>query len=110
MSDGYDVGALFYVARNDKKAGTKMNDKLHDYIEKLYDDRPALLMEMELFAKDENVPIMELDGIEVLLQWLRFQQPARILEVGTAIAILHYVWRMHFLILKLWQLIEMKID
>lgn len=85
MSDGYDVGALFYVARNDKKAGTKMNDKLHDYIEKLYDDRPALLMEMELFAKDENVPIMELDGIEVLLQWLRFQQPARILEVGTAI-------------------------
>lgn len=62
-----------------------MNDKVHGYIEKLYPDRSSLLTEMEQFAKKENVPIMELDGIEALLQWLRFQQPKRILEVGTAI-------------------------
>ncbi|TDL35473.1 O-methyltransferase [Jeotgalibacillus sp. S-D1] len=40
---------------------------------------------MENFAVEGNIPIMELDGIEALLQWLRFQQPKRILEVGTAI-------------------------
>ncbi|KIL44492.1 O-methyltransferase [Jeotgalibacillus soli] len=62
-----------------------MNDKVHGYIASLYKDRPALFQEMEKFAEQESVPIMELDGMETLLQWLRFQQPKRILEVGTAI-------------------------
>lgn len=42
-------------------------------------------MGMEKFAHENNVPIMELSGIEAMLQILRLQQPKKILEVGTAI-------------------------
>lgn len=42
-------------------------------------------MEMEDYAKQHNVPIMELAGIEAMLQLLRIQQSKNILEVGTAI-------------------------
>ena len=61
------------------------NDKLHTYIEKLTKERPPLLMEMEQYAEENGVPIMELVGIEALLQLLRIQQAKSILEVGTAI-------------------------
>ena len=40
---------------------------------------------MEDFAKEHGVPIMELAGIEAMLQLLRIGQPAKILEIGTAI-------------------------
>ncbi|MDG5470895.1 O-methyltransferase [Jeotgalibacillus sp. ET6] len=62
-----------------------MNKKVYEYIEKFYKDRPAFFTNMEEYADDHDVPIMELDGMETLLQWLRFQQPLKILEVGTAI-------------------------
>ncbi|MGD7044060.1 O-methyltransferase [Jeotgalibacillus proteolyticus] len=62
-----------------------MNKKVYEYIEKFYNDRPAFFIKMEEYADEHDVPIMELDGIETLLQWLRFQQPEKILEVGTAI-------------------------
>ncbi len=61
------------------------NDKLHTYIEKLTNERSPLLMEMEQYAEENGVPIMELVGIEALLQLLRIQQAKSILEVGTAI-------------------------
>lgn len=61
------------------------NDQLHEYIEKMIPARPALLEKMEQYAKENNVPIMELAGIEALLQLLRIQKPKAILEVGTAI-------------------------
>ncbi|KIL46083.1 O-methyltransferase [Jeotgalibacillus campisalis] len=62
-----------------------MNKQVYQYIEKFYKDRPALFMEMEEYADTHHVPIMELDGMEALLQLLRIQQPLKILEVGTAI-------------------------
>lgn len=62
-----------------------LNDKLHSYIEKLIPDREPLFIEMENYAKENKVPIMELAGIETLLQLLRIQDSKRILEVGTAI-------------------------
>lgn len=62
-----------------------MNDKLHSYIENLIPARNGLLEEMEAYARDNGVPIMELAGIEALLQILRLQNPKAILEVGTAI-------------------------
>lgn len=62
-----------------------MNDKLHSYIETLIPARNDLLEEMEKFAGDHGVPIMELTGIESLLQILRIQNPSAILEIGTAI-------------------------
>lgn len=51
----------------------------------LVPERPAMLAEMEMYAKEHQIPIMELSGIEAMLQFLRIQQPAAILEIGTAI-------------------------
>ncbi|MDT0161986.1 O-methyltransferase [Bacillus sp. AG4(2022)] len=62
-----------------------LTDKVHGYIEGLIPERPGLFLEMEEYAKDNGVPIMELPGIEALLQLLRIQKPKQILEVGAAI-------------------------
>ncbi|GHH97113.1 O-methyltransferase [Neobacillus kokaensis] len=62
-----------------------LNEKLHLYIEELIHERNPLLMEMEQFAVIHSVPIMELAGIETMLQLLRIHRSKRILEVGTAI-------------------------
>jgi predicted O-methyltransferase YrrM len=62
-----------------------LNEKLHSYIESLVPDREELVLEMEHYAREHHVPIMELAGIEAMLQLLRIQNPKRILEIGTAI-------------------------
>ncbi|CAH2717235.1 tRNA 5-hydroxyuridine methyltransferase [Neobacillus rhizosphaerae] len=62
-----------------------LNEKLHFYIEGLIPARNPLFMEMESYAKKHNVPIMELAGIETMLQLLRIHRSKKILEVGTAI-------------------------
>ncbi|HZG71696.1 MAG TPA: O-methyltransferase [Chondromyces sp.] len=62
-----------------------MDDKLHHYIESLVEERSPFFAEMEQFARENGVPIMEVVGIEALLQFLRIQKPKRILEIGTAI-------------------------
>jgi predicted O-methyltransferase YrrM len=64
---------------------TVLDNPVNGYIESLIHERNPLLSEMEEFAHKENVPIMELAGIETLLQVLRIQKPVRILEIGTAI-------------------------
>jgi predicted O-methyltransferase YrrM len=64
---------------------TVLDNAVNGYIDSLIQERNPLLNEMEEFARQENVPIMELAGIETLLQVLRIQQPVRILEIGTAI-------------------------
>lgn len=61
------------------------NDKLHSYIEGLIPKRNSLFIEMESFALNHKVPIMELAGIETMLQLLRIHNSKKILEVGTAI-------------------------
>lgn len=61
------------------------DEKLHSYIEGLIPARNNLLSEMELFAKENGVPIMELAGIQAMLQLLYIQKPKKILEIGTAI-------------------------
>jgi predicted O-methyltransferase YrrM len=62
-----------------------LNEKLHSYIEGLIAERNPLFLEMERFAMENKVPIMELAGIETVLQILRIQGSKKILEVGTAI-------------------------
>ena len=62
-----------------------LNEKLHFYIEELIPGREPLFIEMENYAVENKVPIMELVGIEALLQLLRIQDAEKILEVGTAI-------------------------
>lgn len=58
---------------------------VEQYVENLIPKRTELVEEMENYAKEHVVPIMELIGIETLLQILRLHQPAHILEIGTAI-------------------------
>ncbi|MEW9049529.1 MAG: O-methyltransferase [Neobacillus sp.] len=62
-----------------------LNDKLRSYIDDLFPERTPLFMEMEKFAAENQVPIMELAGIETMLQILRIHDSRKILEVGTAI-------------------------
>ncbi|WP_404404030.1 O-methyltransferase [Jeotgalibacillus malaysiensis] len=60
-------------------------DKVHQYIEQFFPPRSMIAEELTRFAEENDVPIMEPPGIETLLQLLRIQQPARVLEIGTAI-------------------------
>lgn len=62
-----------------------IKEELQTYIENKIHPRNELLQEMEEYAQAENVPIMELIGIEALLQILRIHNPGVILEVGAAI-------------------------
>ena len=55
------------------------------YTKSFIQPRSLLLMEMEQFAEENFVPIMQLPAIEILLQMLRIQNPAEILEIGSAI-------------------------
>ncbi|KGX93538.1 SAM-dependent methyltransferase [Pontibacillus halophilus JSM 076056 = DSM 19796] len=48
-------------------------------------EQDADIKEMEAYAKEHHVPIMEPLGMEYLLQLLRIHQPDRILEIGAAI-------------------------
>jgi predicted O-methyltransferase YrrM len=62
-----------------------MEHEYSRYSEGLIPPRPERIMEMEQYARDHRVPIMQLEGMEALLQILRVQRPGRILEIGTAI-------------------------
>jgi len=62
-----------------------LNEKLHSYIEELIPERNPLFKQMEQYAKTNQVPIMELAGMEAMLQLLEIHRPRTILEVGTAI-------------------------
>ncbi len=59
--------------------------EIQTYLHSLIPEREPLIMEMEQYANEHSVPIMELIGIEALLQLLRLIQPTSILEIGTAI-------------------------
>ncbi|WP_046173904.1 O-methyltransferase [Domibacillus indicus] len=62
-----------------------MKDNIHGYIESLLTPREGLLAEMEQYAADHRVPIMEPVGMDTLLAMLKLQNPVRLLEIGTAI-------------------------
>jgi predicted O-methyltransferase YrrM len=62
-----------------------VHDQIINYLEQLVPNRAKLLVEMEEYAKENGVPIMDLIGMEALLQFVRLKQPKTILEIGTAI-------------------------
>ncbi|MGA4719290.1 O-methyltransferase [Fictibacillus nanhaiensis] len=62
-----------------------VSKELNQYIEKIIPTRSEQVLEMEQYAKEHNVPIMDLTGMETLLSYVRLKKPKRILEVGTAI-------------------------
>ena len=55
------------------------------YIQSFIQPRNDLLLEMEAYAIEHHVPIMQLAAIDALNQLLRIQKPQSILEIGTAI-------------------------
>lgn len=56
-----------------------------DFMKNLIKPRESILIEMEQYALENHVPIMQLSGMEALLQLLSLQKPSSILELGTAI-------------------------
>jgi predicted O-methyltransferase YrrM len=64
---------------------TLVSSEINQYIESLIQARSQHVLQMEQFAKENDVPIMELTGMEALLTYVLLKQPKRILEVGTAI-------------------------
>lgn len=62
-----------------------LEQKILDYINDLIPERESLIKEMEEFAHENQVPIMDLIGMEALLQLIRLMKPKKILEIGTAI-------------------------
>ncbi|WP_180962591.1 MULTISPECIES: O-methyltransferase [Salimicrobium] len=57
----------------------------NEYIRELLPDSEGHIREMEEYAAENHVPIMEKDSIHFLRQMIRLQKPAVILEIGTAI-------------------------
>ncbi|WP_231607264.1 O-methyltransferase [Fictibacillus sp. 18YEL24] len=62
-----------------------VSKEMNQYIEKIIPTRSEQVLKMEQYAKEHNVPIMDLTGMETLLSYVRLKKPKRILEVGTAI-------------------------
>ncbi|KMJ60232.1 SAM-dependent methyltransferase [Bacillus sp. LL01] len=60
-------------------------NKVITYLDSLVSPRNEITAKMEKLAQEDNVPIMDLVGMETLLQLLRLAQPKRILEIGAAI-------------------------
>jgi predicted O-methyltransferase YrrM len=62
-----------------------VSNEVNQYIENLIPARPESIQSIEQYALENDVPIMELAGMETLLTFVRLKRPKRILEVGTAI-------------------------
>lgn len=62
-----------------------VSDQINAYLHSLIKARPSLLTEMEQYARENEVPIMDLVSVEAMLQILSFSQPKKVLEIGTAI-------------------------
>ncbi|GEL77503.1 O-methyltransferase [Tenuibacillus multivorans] len=62
-----------------------MTDQTKEYIRRLYQENHPLILEMENYAKENHIPIMEKDGIEFLKQLIRLHRPKHVLEIGAAI-------------------------
>lgn len=69
-----------------KIGGDRMIDSnLEQYLSKAIDKKDNLITQLEQYAEEHNVPIMEPLGIDFLQQMIRMNKPKRILEIGTAI-------------------------
>ncbi|WP_017728594.1 O-methyltransferase [Halalkalibacterium ligniniphilum] len=62
-----------------------IDKKIETYLKELVPSRGEKIEKIEAYAEKHGVPIMDLVGMESLLQILKVRQPDRILEIGTAI-------------------------
>lgn len=60
-------------------------NRYETYIRAFGREKETLLIEMERYAKEHHVPIMNSDGIETFIGLLALQKPKKILEIGSAI-------------------------
>lgn len=56
------------------------------YLDGIRDENDPLILEMEEYAKEHKIPILEWKAAEFLEQIIMIQRPDRVLELGTAIA------------------------
>ena len=62
-----------------------VNNLVEDYIRNTLKDKEGLLRELEVYALENNVPIVHKEVSDLLKVLLKIQKPKRILEVGCAI-------------------------
>ncbi len=62
-----------------------IDPKQETYLMKTLDEPDEHIQQLQTYAQDHRVPIMEPLGIEFLEQLIRMKQPKRILEIGAAI-------------------------
>ncbi len=60
-------------------------DYIEEYIREVTPDNPDYLKEMEDYARDKHIPIIEPESAQFLKLQLKTHQPKKILEIGTAI-------------------------
>ena len=63
-----------------------LKPKQEKYLSKFLKEKDPLILEMEAFAKENNVPILSKDSAAFLELMIRVTNPKRVLELGTAIA------------------------
>ncbi|SDY49096.1 Predicted O-methyltransferase YrrM [Evansella caseinilytica] len=63
----------------------RIQNKTEHYLHDLIPDRKPYIHAMESYAAEHGVPIMELTGIQMLLQLLELHHAKKVLEIGTAI-------------------------
>lgn len=56
-----------------------------EYLEKFRNEKDELILEMEAYAKENNVPILSHQAADFLEQLIVINKPKRVLEIGTAI-------------------------
>lgn len=61
------------------------SEETKNYIDSMVQPQSPFIAEMERYAAQHHIPIMEPAGMETLLQLLRLQKPVKMLEIGTAI-------------------------
>ncbi len=57
-----------------------------DYLLKFRKEEDPLILEMETFAKENNIPILDWQSADFLETLIKLLKPKRVLELGTAIA------------------------
>lgn len=63
-----------------------MNKEIIDLIKKNIRENTGLLKELEIYAKENNIPIIDKEASELLSILVNIKRPKKILEIGTAIA------------------------
>ncbi|BBP91099.1 hypothetical protein BsIDN1_47170 [Bacillus safensis] len=70
------------------------DDRINDYIEHLIHPSPDAIAQLEIYAKEHHVPIMEKVSIELLLQLLSMKKAEKkFLRLGQQLAIPPFEWQ-----------------